>query len=98
MDHSRAPVLEALREFRRRGDVVYGPPGPEQGRGVGPRAADAAGRDVFRSDVLTLDGLDDRRESRGMLSQARELMADAVGGVIPDSSDPSLCELRVVRR
>jgi arginine/lysine/ornithine decarboxylase len=27
MHHSRAPVLEALQEFRRRGDVVYGPPG-----------------------------------------------------------------------
>ena len=27
MDHSRAPVLEALQEFRRRGDVVLGPAG-----------------------------------------------------------------------
>jgi hypothetical protein len=25
MDQSRVPVLEALQEFRRRGDVVYGP-------------------------------------------------------------------------
>ena len=30
MDHSRAPVLEALQEFRRRGDVVFGPPGHKQ--------------------------------------------------------------------
>ncbi|MGW0189298.1 aminotransferase class I/II-fold pyridoxal phosphate-dependent enzyme [Streptomyces sp. NPDC003362] len=79
MDHSRAPVLEALQEFRRRGDVAYGPPGHKQGRGADPRVADIVGMDVFRSDVLTLNGLDDRRQSQGVISQAQELMADAVG-------------------
>ncbi|WP_028798082.1 aminotransferase class I/II-fold pyridoxal phosphate-dependent enzyme [Streptomyces purpureus] len=79
MDHSRAPVLEALEEFRRRGDVVYGPPGHKQGRGADPRVADVVGLDVFRSDVLLLNGLDDRRESQDVLGQAQELMADAVG-------------------
>ncbi|GLX52731.1 ornithine decarboxylase [Streptomyces hygroscopicus subsp. hygroscopicus] len=79
MDHSRAPVLEALEEFRRRGDVVFGPPGHKQGRGTDPRVADVLGLDVFRSDVLSLNGLDDRRQSQGVLEQAQELMADAVG-------------------
>jgi arginine/lysine/ornithine decarboxylase len=79
MDHSRVPVLEALQEFRRRGDVVYGPPGHKQGRGVDPRVAEIVGIDVFRSDVLSLNGLDDRRQSQGVLQQAQELMADAVG-------------------
>ncbi|MER5307529.1 ornithine decarboxylase [Streptomyces sp. NPDC002773] len=79
MDQSRAPVLEALQEFRRRNDVVYGPPGHKQGRGADPRVADVVGLDVFRSDVLLLNGLDDRRESQGVLSHAQELMADAVG-------------------
>ncbi|MDT0572729.1 ornithine decarboxylase [Streptomyces sp. DSM 3412] len=79
MDHSRVPVLEALQEFRRRGDVVYGPPGHKQGRGVDPRVAEVLGADVFRSDVLSLNGLDDRRQSRGVLDEAQELMADAVG-------------------
>ncbi|MEU3778215.1 ornithine decarboxylase [Streptomyces sp. NPDC032472] len=79
MDHSRAPVLEALQEFRRRNDIVYGPPGHKQGRGADPRVVDVVGRDVFRSDVLMLNGLDDRRQSRGVLEQAQELMADAVG-------------------
>jgi arginine decarboxylase len=36
------------------------------------------GRDVFASDVLSLNGLDDRRESQGVTSQAQDLMADAV--------------------
>lgn len=79
MDHSRVPVLEALQEFRRRGDVVFGPPGHKQGRGADPRVAEIVGMDVFRSDVLYLNGLDDRRQSQGVLSQAQELMADAVG-------------------
>ncbi|GAA2404475.1 ornithine decarboxylase [Streptomyces glaucosporus] len=79
MDHSRVPVLEALEEFRRRGDVVYGPPGHKQGRGVDPRVLEILGKDLFRDDVLSLNGLDDRRQSQGVVSQAEELMADAVG-------------------
>ncbi|MEV0981660.1 ornithine decarboxylase [Streptomyces sp. NPDC049915] len=79
MDHSRAPVLEALQEFRRRGDIAYGPPGHKQGRGADPRVVDVVGMDVFRSDVLSLNGLDDRRQSQGVIGQAQELMADAVG-------------------
>src|SRR3954468_15916756 len=78
MDHSRAPVLEALEEFRRRRDVVYGPPGHKQGRGADPRVLEIVGPGVFASDVLSLNGLDDRRESQGVTTQAEELMADAV--------------------
>jgi arginine/lysine/ornithine decarboxylase len=78
MDHSRVPVLEALQEFRRRGDVVYGPPGHKQGRGADPRVVEVVGAGVFASDVLSLNGLDDRRQSQGVLEQAQELMADAV--------------------
>ncbi|CAL9333593.1 aminotransferase class I/II-fold pyridoxal phosphate-dependent enzyme [Streptomyces sp. enrichment culture] len=79
MDHSRVPVLEALEDFRRRGDVVYGPPGHKQGRGVDPRVLEILGDGLFRADVLSLNGLDDRRESQGVLARAQELMADAVG-------------------
>jgi arginine decarboxylase len=79
MDHSRVPMLEALEEFRRRGDIVYGPPGHKQGRGADPRVKEILGEGVFRSDVLSLNGLDDRRQSQGILQQAQELMADAVG-------------------
>src|SRR3954453_20564544 len=78
MDHSRAPVLEALEEFRRRRDVVYGPPGHRQGRGVDPRVLEIVGPGGFASDVLTLNGLDERREAQGGGSQAAGLMGDAV--------------------
>lgn len=78
MDHSRVPVLEAIEEFRRRGDVAYGPPGHKQGRGTDPRVLEVLGSGVFASDMLLLNGLDDRRESQGVLEDAQELMADAV--------------------
>src|SRR3954470_462000 len=74
VDHSRVPVIEALEAFWARGDVVYGPPGHRQGRGVDPRVLEILGRDVFAADVLSLNGLDDRRESQGVLEQAQELM------------------------
>jgi len=79
MDHSRVPVLEALQAFRDRGDVTFGPPGHRQGRGIDPRVLNIMGEGVFSSDVLSLNGLDDRRQSQGVLSQAQDLMADAVG-------------------
>ncbi|WP_019135351.1 aminotransferase class I/II-fold pyridoxal phosphate-dependent enzyme [Cellulomonas massiliensis] len=78
MDHSRAPVVEALLDFRRRGDVVFGPPGHRQGRGVDRRLLDVLGEGLFAADVLLLNGLDDRRESQGVLADAQALMADAV--------------------
>ncbi|MEP9382854.1 hypothetical protein [Nocardioides sp. KR10-350] len=79
LDHSRAPILEALADFRNRGDYVFGPPGHRQGRGVDPRVLNVVGEGTFASDVLNLNGLDDRRLSRGILQEAQELMADAVG-------------------
>jgi arginine/lysine/ornithine decarboxylase len=78
MDHSRVPVLEALLEFRRRNDAVFGPPGHRQGRGADPRVVEIVGEGVYRSDVLSLNGLDDRRQSQGVLEDAQDLMADAV--------------------
>ena len=77
-DHSRVSVLEALQAFRERGDIGYGPPGHKQGRGADPRVVQVVGEGVFASDVLTLNGLDDRRESQGVVEQAEDLMADAV--------------------
>jgi arginine/lysine/ornithine decarboxylase len=78
MDHSRAPVLEALRSFQESAFVPFNPPGHRQGRGVDPRVLDVVGEDVFASDVISVNGLDDRRMTQGVLAEAQELMADAV--------------------
>ncbi|MFC4907011.1 aminotransferase class I/II-fold pyridoxal phosphate-dependent enzyme [Actinomadura gamaensis] len=78
MDHSKAPVLEALAAYHRRGDVPFTPPGHKQGRGADPRAREVLGDAVYRSDVLAISGLDDRRSTHGILAEAQKLMADAV--------------------
>ncbi|GAA4552241.1 aminotransferase class I/II-fold pyridoxal phosphate-dependent enzyme [Amycolatopsis samaneae] len=79
MDHSRAPVLDALRDYRDQGIVPFTAPGHKQGRGVDPRVLDVLGRGVFDSDVIALNGLDDRLMRTGVLAEAQRLMADAVG-------------------
>ncbi|OLR93613.1 aminotransferase class I/II-fold pyridoxal phosphate-dependent enzyme [Actinokineospora bangkokensis] len=78
MDHSRAPVLQALADFKEEGHLPFIPPGHKQGRGVDPRVLQVLGGDVFRSDVIMMNGLDDRAMGKGVLSEAMALMADAV--------------------
>ncbi|MFG3281246.1 aminotransferase class I/II-fold pyridoxal phosphate-dependent enzyme [Streptomyces sp. NPDC048111] len=79
MDHSRAPVLEALSAYHESGQTPFTPPGHKQARGADPRVRSVLGDAVFVSDVLAISGLDDRRSSHGVLEAAQELMADAVG-------------------
>src|SRR6195952_1056493 len=79
LDHSRAPVLDALADHPRRDRYGSPPPGHRQGRGIDPRVRAVMGVDPFRDDVLASSGLDDRSSSGGYLQQAEELMADAVG-------------------
>ncbi|MFB9907553.1 aminotransferase class I/II-fold pyridoxal phosphate-dependent enzyme [Allokutzneria oryzae] len=78
MDHSETPVLDALRAYRESDHLSFLPPGHKQGRGVDPRVLDVMGADVFASDVILMNGLDDRAMTHGVLSRAEELMADAV--------------------
>jgi arginine/lysine/ornithine decarboxylase len=79
VDHSRAPVIEAIRDYRKQGQLSFLPPGHKQGRGVDARVLGVLGRDVFASDIIVMNGLDDRTMSNGVLAGAEELMADAVG-------------------
>ncbi|MFF0248024.1 aminotransferase class I/II-fold pyridoxal phosphate-dependent enzyme [Streptosporangium sandarakinum] len=79
MDHSEAPVLEALAAYHAERQLPFTPPGHKQGRGADPRVRAVLGDAVFHSDVLAVNGLDDRTSSKGILERAQELMADAVG-------------------
>ncbi|MFE4861166.1 aminotransferase class I/II-fold pyridoxal phosphate-dependent enzyme [Streptomyces sp. NPDC056670] len=79
MDHSKAPVLEALSAYHETGQTPFTPPGHKQARGADPRVRAVLGDAVFLSDVLATSGLDDRRSSHGVLDEAQALMADAVG-------------------
>jgi arginine decarboxylase len=79
MDHSAAPILDALTDYHSLDRYGFTPPGRRQGRGADPRTRAAIGEDAFRSDLLATAGLDDRKSSGGYLSRAEEMMADAVG-------------------
>ncbi|MET9429008.1 MULTISPECIES: ornithine decarboxylase [unclassified Streptomyces] len=79
MDHSKAPVLDALKAYHAENQTPFTPPGHKQGRGADPRVRAVLGDAVFLSDVLATSGLDDRMSSQGILEHAQELMADAVG-------------------
>ncbi|MFI0723665.1 aminotransferase class I/II-fold pyridoxal phosphate-dependent enzyme [Streptomyces sp. NPDC021224] len=79
MDHSVAPVLDALAAYHREGQLPFTPPGHKQGRGADPRVREVLGEAVFAADVLAVAGLDDRRSTGRVLERAQELMADAVG-------------------
>ncbi|PXX71213.1 lysine decarboxylase [Nocardia tenerifensis] len=78
MDQTRAPILDALADYRTRGRYGFTPPGHRQGRGVDERVRRVLG-DAFRDDVLASGGLDDRRARGEYLSDAEKLMAEAVG-------------------
>jgi arginine/lysine/ornithine decarboxylase len=78
-DQSQTPVLDALRDYRRRDRYGFTPPGHRQGRGIGDTVREVLGEQPFHSDVLASSGLDDRRSRGGFLRHAEELMADAVG-------------------
>jgi arginine decarboxylase len=79
MDHSSAPLLEALADYHRLDRYGFTPPAHRQGRGIDPRVREVMGLDPSRDDVLASAGLDDRSSSGAYLQQAEELMADAVG-------------------
>ncbi len=78
MDHTSAPVLEALEHYRGAGHLPFTPPGHKQARGADPRVREVLGDAVFLGDVLASGGLDDRRDRGEVLRSAERLMADAV--------------------
>ncbi|MFF9215352.1 aminotransferase class I/II-fold pyridoxal phosphate-dependent enzyme [Streptomyces viridosporus] len=78
VDHSRAPVLEALEDYHRKGRLAFTPPGHKQARGADPAVRAVLGDAVFLGDVLASGGLDDRLTRGQVLERAQELMADAV--------------------
>lgn len=77
-DHTRAPLLEALTDYRRKGRLSFTPPGHKQARGADPAVRQVLGDAVFLGDLLASGGLDDRLTRGQVLEKAERLMADAV--------------------
>lgn len=74
------PVLTALRQFARNPVTGFGVPGHNLGAGADPATRELLGEEVFRCDLLTDKGLDDRTESAKVMQRAWARVADAWGG------------------
>ncbi|OBK83728.1 aminotransferase class I/II-fold pyridoxal phosphate-dependent enzyme [Mycolicibacter sinensis] len=79
MDHRRAPVLDALADYHRKNRYGFSPPGHRRGRGADEAVREVLGSDLFRADILARGGLDDWEAGGAFLTDAEDLMADAVG-------------------
>ncbi|MER7172428.1 aminotransferase class I/II-fold pyridoxal phosphate-dependent enzyme [Streptomyces mesophilus] len=78
LDHTQAPVLQALAAYHDHHELGFTPPGHKQARGADPEARAVLGDAVYLGDVLASGGLDDRRGRGQVLERAEHLMADAV--------------------
>ena len=79
MDQSSAPILDALVAAQRLNLTGFGAPGHGQGRGATADVVRLLGAKIFKADLLTLKGLDDRTETGQALQMAHALAAEAWG-------------------
>ncbi|MBB3347241.1 aminotransferase class V-fold PLP-dependent enzyme [Sphingomonas sp. BK069] len=77
MDQKSAPLVEALAAIEHEAPIGFGAPGHSQGAAMPSRLRSLLGQRLFRADVLTPKGLDDRTEGAHALQRAHELAAEA---------------------
>jgi len=70
MDQTKTPVLDAIEQYRRDDKYTFALPGHRLGRGLDDRTAAVLSRSTFEADVIM---------AKQAVSEAEELMADAVG-------------------
>ena len=79
LDHSRAPLAEAVQAYRDADITPFTTPGHKRGRGIPPETATWLGSHSFDNDIPVASGADDTHLSRGVLDEAERLAADAYG-------------------
>lgn len=78
LDQSRAPVFEALEEYRENRIVSFDVPGHKQGKG-NPELTEFLGKRCMSVDVNSMKPLDNLCHPISVIKDAEELMADAFG-------------------
>lgn len=76
MDQRRAPVYEALQEFRRNKVVPFDVPGHKRGRG-NPELVSLLGKQCVELDVNSMKPLDNLCHPISVIKEAENLAADA---------------------
>lgn len=78
LDQSRAPVFEALKQYRENRIVSFDVPGHKQGKG-NPELTEFLGKQCMSVDVNSMKPLDNLCHPISVIKEAEELMADAFG-------------------
>lgn len=78
LDQSRAPIFEALQQYRENRIVSFDVPGHKQGKG-NPELTEFLGRQCMSVDVNSMKPLDNLCHPVSVIKEAEELMADAFG-------------------
>jgi arginine decarboxylase len=78
-DQKKAPILDAIKAYRKSGITPFTTPGHKMGAGVLKPDLDFIGPGAFLNDIPMQNGADDRRESKGIQEEAEQLAAEAVG-------------------
>ena len=79
LDHTRAPLAEAVRAYRDDAITPFTTPGHKRGRGIPPETATLLGHEAFLNDIPVASGVDDTHMTRDVLGAAERLAADAYG-------------------
>jgi len=76
---NKAPILDAIKKYHESNITPFTTPGHKKGAGVFEEDKFAIGEGSFLNDISMQNGLDDRRESKGIQEEAEQLAAKAVG-------------------
>lgn len=78
LDQKRAPIYEALKDYKAKRVVSFDVPGHKQGRG-NPDLTDFLGQQCMSVDVNSMKPLDNLCHPVGVIREAEEIAADAFG-------------------
>jgi arginine decarboxylase len=74
-----APIIEALKQHLSQDSSSIAIPGHKSGKGASEELLKLLGKQVFKADVSTQKGIDDRKESKRVRQTAEKLAAEAWG-------------------
>jgi len=78
-DRSQAPYLDALACYRDVGYTSFATPGHKRGKGAPDNMREVLGREVLLVDAARAGGVEDTRESTGLIRVAEHLASEAYG-------------------
>lgn len=79
LDQDRTPYVDAVRRYRELGYIPFHTPGHKIGHGASERLVEVIGERALQADAVPQAGIEDSRESTGLIGEAERLAAEAYG-------------------